>query len=238
MMWLENTTNNAGVHLSGDQNDFVSLHEAIHSVVGEEGEYPGYEQLRLLILNLSGELDQAAMGQRDMILVPHGLDPEKLMTFPIESGQNLYFRIQILWPELLFLGFVLNDFIELSAKHRKHFWDSTPARIRQFQSVIGECLENTVGESKFRLLKGSLTPNFVGYYENFLPQYIDYLNIEFLKMDKDKRLANVSIAAKRVANKDTKYVKIKRQIEKIAKQDGVSPSAVDYPGEYPENIQW
>ncbi|MCM3636614.1 hypothetical protein M3152_02690 [Sporosarcina luteola] len=238
MIWLENTSNYAGLHLSGDKNDFVSLHEAIYSVVGEEGEYPGYEQVRLRILSLCKELDQATRGQREIILVPHGLDSEKMMTSPIESENNVYIRIQILWPELLFLGFVLNDFIELSAKHRKHFWDSTPARIRLFQSVIGDCLESTVGESKFRLIKGSLTPNFVGYYENFLTQYIDYLNIEFLKMDKEKRLANVSIAAKRVANMDAKYIKIKREIEKMAKQNGVTSSAVEYAGEYPETIQW
>jgi hypothetical protein len=48
----------------------------------------------------------------------------------------------------------------------------------------------------------------------------------------------VSIVAKRVANKDAKYIKIKSQIERIAVQEGISPSIVTYPGEYPENIQW
>ncbi|MFC5604750.1 DUF6904 family protein [Sporosarcina koreensis] len=239
MIWLENTPNYAGAYLSGDRNDFVSLNEAIHLVVGEEGEYPGYELVRLRILNLCNELNQAAKGQKEVILVPNGLERMNRSRLSIDSKENnMYFRIRILWPELLFLGFVLNDFIELSAKHRQHFWDTTPARIRLFQSVIGEWLENTVGESKFRLLKSSLTPSFIGYYQNFVTQYIDHLNIEFLKMDKEKRLANVSIAAKRVANKDAKYIKIKRQIEKLAVKDGMSPNTVEYPGSYPEDIQW
>ncbi|MGN7388919.1 DUF6904 family protein [Sporosarcina sp. SAFN-015] len=171
--------------------------------------------------------------------MPIGLERKIVNRSPIESLENnSYFRIRVLWPELLFLGFVLNDFIELSAKNRRHFWDSTQARLRLFQSIIGECLENTVGESKFRLLKGLLTPNFIGYYQNFVTQYIDHLNIEFLKMDKAKRLAHVSIVAKRVANKDAKYIKIKSQIEKIAMQDGVSLSVVRYPGGYPEDFRW
>ncbi|MCM3709085.1 DUF6904 family protein [Sporosarcina luteola] len=239
MIWLENTPNYAGVYLSGDQNDLASLNEAINLVVGEEGEYPGYEHVRLRILGLCDELYKAAMGDREVILVPIFQERGNMSVLPVDSTRNnVYFQVRVTWPDLLFLGFVLNDFIELSAKHRQHFWDSTPARIRQFQSVIGECLENTVGEHKFRLLKGSLTPNYIGYYENYVTQYIDYLNIEFLKMDKDKRLAHVSIAAKRVANRDSKYVKIKGRIEMLAMQEGVSLSTIEYPGSYPEEFEW
>ncbi|MCM3744072.1 hypothetical protein M3193_07940 [Sporosarcina luteola] len=239
MIWLEHTPNYAGVCLSGDRNDLASLTESINLVVGEEGEYPGYELVRLRVLHLCNELNQAVKGQKEATLLPIGPERMSMNSLAINSTENnVYFRIRILWPELLFLGFVLNDFIELSAKNRQHFWDPTPAKIRLFQSVIGEFLENTVGESKFRLLRSSLTPNYIGYYQNFFTQYIDYLNTEFLKLDKAKRLDNVSIVAKRVANKDAKYMKIKMEIEKLAIPEADSADHVEDTSGYPENVLW
>ncbi|MGN7388920.1 DUF6904 family protein [Sporosarcina sp. SAFN-015] len=60
MIWLENTPNYAGIYLSGDRNDLSSLNEAIKLIVGEEGEYLGYEHIRLRILDLCNELYQGA----------------------------------------------------------------------------------------------------------------------------------------------------------------------------------
>lgn len=241
MISLENTPNYAGVQLTGNQKDFEGLYDAIHAIIGDEGEYFGYEEVRIRVLVFCDELRHAMNGERGVVFIPNGLQQAKMkggISITALQEKNAYYQFQTLWPELLFIGFVLNDFIELSAKHKTHFWDIIPATVRQFQAVIGECLEKTVGEKKFRLLKPSLTPTFIGYYQNYILQYIDHLNIELLKMSKEKRYSCISITAKRVANKDKNYISIKRKVENTAMIERVSPSEVILPDAYPDKIIW
>ncbi|MDW0113008.1 DUF6904 family protein [Sporosarcina saromensis] len=240
MICMENTPNFAGVHLAGDRNDFECLSKAIHAIVGDEGEFLGYEQVRQRVLEFCEEIHFTLDGQRGIAFVPNGVDKlvEKGVPVTPVSRKNAYYHFKVLWPEMLFIGFVMNEFIELSAKHRKHFWDLNPAVIRQFQAVLACCLEKTIGDKKFRLLKSALTPTFIGYYQNYYPQYIDYLNVELLKMPKEKRLANISIVAKRIANKDKNYIDLKRKIETEALLEKTCPTEV-LPFELcPKEIVW
>lgn len=240
MIRLKNTPNHAGVYLSGDLHDVERLCASIREIVGEDGEYKGYAQVRLRILQFCDTLTAAVKEEQEIILVSNGLKEthSRGTTLTAVQENNVYFQIPILWSELLFIGFLLNEFIELSAKNNKHYWDIIPATVRQFQGVIAEQLEKTIGENKFRLLKSSLTPTFIGYYQNYIVQYIDYLAVEFLKNQIDDRQAAVSILARRIAIKDNNYIQIKRRVEKEASRQISSISEVQLFEIDKETINW
>lgn len=75
-------------------------------------------------------------------------------------------------------------------------------------------------------------------YEGYATQYLDMLNIKFIDMDREKREKNLSIFAKRLAEQDQQYLKQKRQIEEVAREDGVHVNNVIYTKEYPEFLEW
>lgn len=56
MITVESTELNAGVEVSGDYHDFEALYEALHNIVGEEGEFPPYEGARLHVLAVCYDL--------------------------------------------------------------------------------------------------------------------------------------------------------------------------------------
>ncbi|GEN82419.1 hypothetical protein SLU01_07310 [Sporosarcina luteola] len=240
MICLENTPNYAGVYLSGDVHDLSMLHASLLTIIGEEGEYAGYDQLRHRVLRLCSDLEDAMVGQGEMVFVPNGIDRETISSITLSevSESNVNFQMKVLWPELLFVGFVLNDYVELAAKHKAHYWDPIHANVRQFQSLIGECLEKTIGWDKFRLIKSYLTPTFIGYYQNYVTQYIDYLTNKFLRMNSEKRLANISIAAKRIADKGDSYMRIKRKVEIASIQQGIEWKEVIIVENNIEEIEW
>ncbi len=72
-------------------------------------------------------------------------------------------------------------------------------------------------------------------------QYLDYLNIEYLKLDKAKRLKKLTNYAKRIAEfrRDEDYCQINEIVETAAKEyncpvEDISLSLT----EYPEEITW
>lgn len=218
MISLENTPNNVGVNIIGDIYDFRTLLDSFRKLVGAEGEHIGYDQVRARFLRFCNEVESALKDEGQTVQRANGLKEIEghgnVMTAVQEN--NVYFQIPVLWTELLFISFVLNDLIELSAKNNKHYWDLVPATARQFQGVVADHVEETIGENKFRLLKSSLTPNFIGYYQNYAAHYIDYLTTELLKNEIEQRPAYVSIIARRIAIKDNYYIQAKRKIERAA----------------------
>ena len=218
MISLENTPNNVGVNIIGDIYDFRTLLDSFRKLVGAEGEHIGYDQVRARFLRFCNEVESVLKDEGQTVQRANGLKEIEghgnVMTAVQEN--NVYFQIPVLWTELLFISFVLNDLIELSAKNNKHYWDLVPATARQFQGVVADHVEETIGENKFRLLKSSLTPNFIGYYQNYAAHYIDYLTTELLKNEIEQRPAYVSIIARRIAIKDNYYIQAKRKIERAA----------------------
>jgi len=57
-----------------------------------------------------------------------------------------------------------------------------------------------------------------------MTQYVDKLNIKFIQMDRDKRENNISIFAKRLAEKDHRYIQVFRKIHQVAHENGVHPT--------------
>jgi len=75
-------------------------------------------------------------------------------------------------------------------------------------------------------------------HAHYATQYIDKLNIDFIRMDKEKRFNHISIMAKRVAVRDQNYLNAQTLIREAAAEMGVSQLDIRYGEEYPDEIDW
>lgn len=243
MLQIGNTPHYAGVTVSGDYQDLDELYEALHAVVGDEGEYGDYEAVRLRVLGVCYDIRHSLMGGRGAKAVPNGIDRERARHMPIIAPEtNIYLTFEVLWPEMLFVSFALNDFIQLYEKNTNaHSWDPAIAAVRKFQGAIARCLQETLSEAKFGNIKKYMRPHpYYGYksYSGYATQYVDRLNIKFLRMTPEKRLANISIMAKRLGELDRFYFADREAIYEAAREMGVPVSDVRFNEEYPEDFEW
>ena len=239
MLDIENTPHLTGVYIKGDRYDFENLYETLHEVVGTEETAKEHYEARMRVLGLCYDLRHAIMGHRNAYFIPHGLEEDQMVFLSlVGSKQNLYLSFEFYWPELLFIGFALEDFISLYAKRKKaHAWDANIMTVRHFQSLIAKLLEQTVTPRQFSSIKKMMEPaslRYKGYYS----QYVDLQNIKWLNMTKEQRKKNLSIIAKRFNPDNSDYQKVKEEIEAAAKEYNCHPSDIRYNIEYPDEIEW
>lgn len=248
MLFAENTPNNLGVTLCGDQKDFEYLYEALHMMVEDE-EY--FSSARIRVLGICYDIRHALMGNREYQFVENGLTNEikKYQGF-IASDKNVYLKIYVLWPEMLFVLWALNDFSLHYAKkitknqsmynlltNPKLIWDRTYIQIREFQAAIADCIQETVMEHTFtRLINTMNRRSMCGVH--YFTQYIDLLNIKFSEMDAEKRLKNISVYAKRIAEQSDEYQQLASEIRESAKKYNCSVDEIRLKLEYPEDMEW
>ncbi|MFZ0368061.1 MAG: hypothetical protein WAM07_00490 [Halobacillus sp.] len=249
MIMVENTELNAGVEVSGDYHDFEALYEAIHNIVGEEGEYPPYEGARLHVLAVCYDLRHAMMGDRSFKRVENGFDREKMRYLSmIASEENIYLTIHVLWPELLFVTMALNDFIKEyagknarhtsnSLEHTKNIWSEDIAIIRMFQSQIAKAIGTMVSPSSYTRMMNMLNKNDYGTM-NYTTQYLTVLNSKFINMDADERMRNLTIMAKRLTEAGKEYEEVKKEVREAAKNYQCSPQDIRLNMHFPEEIDW
>lgn len=249
MITLKNTPNYAGVTISGDFNDFEALYDSLHKVVGDEWEWESYAGARMRVLSICYDLRHALMGNRDIEFVDNGLDQDRMKQLSIiTNDKNTYLAFNVLWPELLFVTMALNDFIRLYAKRLaknnyntftdyRTIWDSDIAHVRTFQATIATCIKETVSEKSvtrvFKIMHSDYT-----WTHHYAIQYIDELNETFIKMDGEKRLKNISVMAKRIAEMGREYQEVKNAVQTAAKEYGCNMTNIRSMVEYPEIIDW
>lgn len=244
------TPNEAGVSVLGDFEDIEGLYEALHEVVGDEGEFERYAGARLRVLGVCYDMRHALMADRGVEFVENGLDDDKIKRLGIIAPQrNLYYKFEVLWPELLFVVMVLNDFIWYYSKKRskssytpltewRSLWDSDISQVRMFQSSVARCLRATLSEASYaRVLKQM--NRTCPWMEGYITQYVDMLNIRFLDMDRDRRQKNISIMAKRLAEKNTEYLTLEQGVTAAARRHQCPVEDIQMVGlDYQEDIEW
>lgn len=239
MLNVNITPNYAGITIDGDYYDFDQLYEALHEIVGEEDEYTAYSMARLRVLGFCYDLRHATMGDREVIHVDNGLTDEILRYLGIVGvKKNLYLSFNTYLPEALFIIMALNDFIKLYEKKVKHpNWNETIAIVRTLQSKVIGCLEEILTPQKFKMMINTMDPYWQDY-SNYVTQYIDMLNIRFLNWDKEKRFKNVTIMAKRLAEKGEEYQTVRKEVYEAALENDAHPDEMELKREYPGTINW
>lgn len=249
MIFVKNTPSNLGVEILGDYYDFQNLYDALHSIVGVEGEFVSYRLSRLRILALCYDLRHATMGDREYEFVENSINSEILRTKGfIAPEKNLYLRVNVFWPEILFIQMVLNDFVLLHAKKNskayfdavidsKNIWSESIAMVRLFQAAIMKCIKESTTEATFKRMLNFMNSKHSGF-DNFIPHYLDLLNVKFINLPEEKRVKNLSIIAKRIIEQGQEYQLLKLEVQRAAKEYNCSVEDIRINSEYPEEYEW
>lgn len=249
MIFLKNTPNLTGATVYGDSLDFEKLYDALHEIVGSEDEWLPYRGARLRVLGVCYDIRHARMGNRGIEFVDNGMNRD-IMRFhsTMMNDKNVYVSFNILWPELLFVAMVLNNFVILYSKKQaknsyvplqdyRNIWDPTIAHVRGFQAAVFNLIKETVSESTFSRLMKLINSGDVSFHF-YTTQYIDELNLAFIEMNKEKRNKNISIMAKRIAEQGTKYQEVKQAVMEAARKYNCSITDIKSIVDYPEEIEW
>lgn len=251
MIFAKNTPSNTGVAIYGDYMDFENLYEALHTVLGKEDEFIECDAARIRILAICYDIRHALMGDREIEFVDNGMDEEKKRRLSVlASDKNVYLKIYVLWPEMLFVTMALNEFLELYARklakkkycddlfaENKVIWDKSIAQVRMLQAAVAECLKQTVSDNIYARILNTMNGKFV-YVDRYVTQYLDILNKRFIKMNKEKRLKNLSTIAKRIAERGQEYRNLEFQLEEDAKKYNCSVDDLRLDLDFPEDIEW
>ncbi len=249
MIYVKNTPNNTGVAIYGDYMDFDTLYNALHTLTGDEGEFISFEGARLRVLGVCYDIRHALMGDREIEYVDNGMDQDMMKRFAtISSGKNIYLSINVLWPEMLFVMMVLNDFVRLYAKKqsknsynmmmdRRVVWDPEIAHVKVFQAAVAKCIKEIISDSSYSRIMKLMTKEYE-WFDDYATQYVDLLNCSFLEMDSEKRLKNITIMAKRLAEFGREYQEVKSEVIEAAKKNSCSINNIRLNVEYPEDIEW
>jgi hypothetical protein len=249
MINVKNTPNNTGVAVYGDHRDFEGLYEALHDIVGDEDEFLNYEVVRIRVLAVCYDLRHAMMGDREFEFFDNGMDEIKMRKLSvITPDKNVYLKINVLWPELLFVMMALNDFILLYAKKkargsyksvldRCNIWDASIAQVRMFQAMVAKCIVETVTQASFTRMMNLMNRDYI-WMDNYITQYIDILNCRFLGYSPEKRLKSIPTMAKRLAEQGNEYMEVMGEVIAAAQQYNCPMENIRFSEDYPEEIEW
>ncbi|WP_313892828.1 DUF6904 family protein [Psychrobacillus sp.] len=239
MLALKNTENLTGASISGDYWDLDELCTALYHITGDENRYFNLQGSRMRLLGITYDLRHAYQGDRNIEFVFNGLHKEWMKQHDfIAPDKNAYYSVEILWPELIYALFAINDFIKLykKDKHATDF-DIHIVTIRKFQGIIAEGLkENMSGEEHKALLATIFEPTAT--VDEYAIQYIDMLNLSYIGMMKEQRTKAFSTVAKNIVEENQEYQSIKQQVIAEANKTKSSIHDLRLNVEYPEDIEW
>ena len=135
-------------------------------MVGDEDELIECFSARIRAFGVCYDIRHALMGDREYEFVDNGLDEEKKRRMSVLApDKNVYLKIYVLWPEMLFVMIALNDFLQLYAgkraktkytsnlyTHAKVSRDHTVVQVRMFLAAVAECLKQTLSEATYARL--------------------------------------------------------------------------------------
>ena len=227
MLKVTTTPNAAGVMLSGGRDDLEALCRAVYDLVGEEGDYEGYEdaadRLSILYHALRLALKQGAL------------------------------TVRLLWPDALFCSLLLADYLalaygpesylaaggsDLSDEERETYFsrlDGDAAAARLFMGLVWAELKRVVGEEAYLPLAWRFVPQAalglpVGMFAGFCTPYLDRLNAGYLEAPPEERPGMLAAVARKLLVFGEDYWQANGQARMIAYREGVPLSEVHLPG--------
>jgi len=251
MLTLHNTENLAGIEISGDYFDLDALYMALVMIIGDEGDYGDYEGAWMRVLGLLYDIRHAFQGHREFEFVLNGMDADRMKLLEIITpDKNLYYKVNVYYPEVLFVTIAINDFIRLYARQqaksapfplmdKKNLWDTYIANARLFQSLVANCLKEAVTEASYKRVMNLIHKDYP-CTEGYTTQYLDLLNIRYLNIkEKEERAKALSTTVKRMVEKGKEYQEIERTVIETATANNCSTEDIGFTDlDYPEEMQW
>ena len=251
MIKMKFTENLTGVAISGDFNDFYNLVEAFHYIdISEDDKKHRYcSDISTRVLGLCYDIRHAYMGDRSVLLEENGMDRDKMMWHGIVAPEsNVYYECNCLFPEMVFCLLAIDNLVEIKGgdisknrlfefKDSKVLWNKNLSILRMLQSQFVECVK-ALHEKPANFSRWFNLVSEMNSIEDISNNYMDLLNISFLKLDKEKRLKKLNTYTKRIANfyYDDDYIMLERELDKLKKEHGHNNFRLK--ADYPEEIIW
>jgi len=237
---VRNSPRGTGVDIRGDQKDFDALYVALHKIVGEDGEFRGYQSVRMHVLGVCYDLRHALCGNRNVELVENGMTRERAIHHAVVCpSSNVYWSFHVLWPEMLFVLRALHEFARMYARSQskdcdsfadpKVVWDEHINRVRGLQIAAVHCLKEVMSAQSFRRLQNVLLKEDLTL-ENYTTQYLDLLNGSIL--EEEERTTSLLRLALRLFDKGKEYQKITAEVERAALLHNTAPENIRLNVEY------
>jgi len=250
MLTLNNTSNLAGISISGDYYDLDTLYMSLLTIIGDEEDFRTYEGARLRILGVQYDIRHAFQADREFEFVRNGMDADRMKLLSmITPEKNLYYKVNVYYPEVLFVTLAINDFIRLYANKqaksapfplldKKNLWDPAIANARLFQSMVASCLKEVVTDASFKRMMNFLNKDYT-WTDRYATQYVDLLNIRYLHAgDREDRVKLLPIIVKRMVEKGKEYQEIERDVREMAIAKNCSEEELSLSWDYPDEIEW
>jgi len=256
MIIIENTENLAGVCISGDYNDLNKLVDAFYELAIDEDSETNKNciELSTRVLGICYDVRHSYQGDREVEFVYNGMDEDKMSFHSmIATKSNIYYKCNYLYPEMFFVMLALNKLVKLRMRElmktksyyneafdKNIIWDDKIATIRSFQGEFMKCVQEVLTKASFSRWIKLMNSEYISI-EEIAGQYVDFVNIEYINMSKEKRLKSLTSIAKRIAQfaTDRDYCEIKESVMRAAKYHGCCESDISISSnQYPEEIIW
>ncbi|OUP01669.1 hypothetical protein B5F37_06830 [Drancourtella sp. An210] len=255
MLKAKPTTHLTGINIQGDFGDFYRLIDSIHRMtITEEEHMDVYYGVKNRLLGICYDIRHAFMGDRDIVLEDNGMNQEIMKWHEmITPTQNVYYSVNILFPEAIFVAVTIPKFYQLSACYYGRrsrcadmglppipygYYLEDKANLNLLCAVIWQALGEVIGDEELEKII-RLAQNSHEDYINYVTQYVDKCNVELLKTSVEKRGNKLKNIAKRFVKKPQTYYNMEREFKYWAREEGVSIYDLEDPViQYPEEIVW
>ena len=259
MIYATPTQNLTGICLEGEYLDFYEMVESIYRMTGlEDDYYDPYWGVKNRLLGLCYDIRHAYQGDREVDFVDNGVDEQiEKWQGKILPKENVHFKVNVLFPEAVFVALSVSDLYMFSKKyydwtrddasHREdaHLADfiRDKSNLEMLSGAILKALGDVIGDEGLRPILKELERSDLRWeapFYRYITYYVDRCNIEYLKTVPDKRKDKLRNIAKRFVKPPQTYLNMKRDFEYSAKQQNCSIYHLyDPKGEnYPEDIEW
>lgn len=258
MLKLKPTRNLTGVTIQGDFDTFYDIVHSIYNLTGlvEDVNDP-YYAVKIHLLGLCYDIRHAFMGDRDVFLEKNHMDDEKQSWHGIKAPEeNLYFSVNALFPEMIFLALAAPQMYQFSYRNygykyqefRENDMDLPVLPYAEFVrdkanldvlfAGVWQALSEVVGDAETEKLILSQERSAESY-RNYITQYVDKCNVDYIKTPVEKRKDKIRNMTKRLIKKPDAYRNMERDLKYAAKEYGVSVYELHDPKvEYPEDVEW
>lgn len=257
MITASPTENLTGITIQGDFDDFNELVDSIYRLTATDEEKTDYYfGAKSRLLGVCYEIRHTCMGDRDIILKDNGMTSEKMGWHnKITPTQNVYYSVNILFPEAIFIAASASSMCSLSflnygirgrarAEHKyapsfsfsNYIRDK--ANLHNLCTGIWQALGEVIGDEELENIY-RLRERTDEDYMDYVTHYIDKCNIELIDTAVEKRKDKLRNLAKRIIKKPQGYKSMEYDLNYWAKEYKTTIYELyDSKLEYPEDIEW
>ena len=264
MLEVQDTPHHLGAYILGTYDDLNALYDAAYDVMGmEDEEKEIYDSRPMRVMGVLYEIRHASMGDREIQLLPNGVtDTSAVFEGRDLPAKNVVFSVPVLWPVLADFAMITDDMTTdvLQPRYFKRMYgdlsqeahedvssriESSVGLVKFFASLVWREMRRVLGKNRaMRIHRRDLYGAMLGYGTNsdvMIRQYLDILNIWYIKTAPDKRPAALSKVVRSLLDphSDRQYQPLVEQIRQAADKYGVPESEIRLSDiQYPEELEW